>query len=101
MAEYTEITGEQYFDELGSRIEKLKKELENGPSSRIELQKLITSVGLETAKMLENMEEPELKPVYLKVNWVDPLFGSNSFEVMPKARYERVKNGREFYSRRQ
>lgn len=79
----------------------LEKELENGPDSRIKLKELFTSVGLETANMLESMEEPELKPVYLKLNGTDALFGSKNFEVMPQIRYDRVKAGRELYSKRE
>lgn len=99
MVEYTKITREQYFSELQSRMGLLEKELKNGPDSRIKLKELFTSVGLETANMLENMEEPELKPVYLKVNGVDALFGYESFEVMPQIRYDQVKAGRELYCR--
>ncbi len=90
MAEYTQITRSQYFDELGSRMEKLKKELENGPNPGIALQLQIASVGLKTAIQL--LETEGLKPVYLKVN------GFDSFEAMPESRYEHVKGGREFYS---
>ncbi len=98
MGEYTKITRKQYVDGLTSRIENLKKEeLKNSPDSRIKLQKLITSVGLETAYVLESMEEPELKPVYLKLNGVDALFGSNSFEVMPQIRYDQITAGNGLY----
>ncbi len=101
MVEYTKITREQYFSELESRMGQLEKELKNGPDPRITLKELFTSVGLETANLLESMEEPKLKPVYLKVKGVDALFGSKSFEVMPQIRYDHVKDGRELYSKRE
>ncbi len=97
MVEYTRITREQYFSELESRMGQLDKELKNGPDSRIKLKELFTSVGLETANMLDSMEEPELKPVYLKVNGFDALFGSKSFEVMPQIRYDQIQAGNGFY----
>ncbi len=106
MVEYTEIMRKQYFEELESRMKKLEKELEIGSNPVTALKMLITAEGLETARRLEidsltleNMEEPKIKPVYLKVNRFDPLFGHDSFEVMPTIRYDKVKAGREFYSK--